>query len=331
MASKPSSRKQPSPQSTAEPTRNRERKNSKVATQLNITHPEKVLDRESGMTKLALAQYYVGVAERMLPHIVDRPLSVVRCPEGSGKPCFFQKHVGRGLPSGVESIPIPNRKTGEAEEFLTLSTVDGLIGMAQMGVLEIHPWGSRNETLDQPDRVIFDLDPDAAIGWSTLAATADELRRGLKKLGLVSFLKSTGGKGLHLVVPVEPEYEWPAVKQFAHQVVLEMEAAQPELYITKMSKAERKNRIFLDYLRNDREATSIAPFSPRARSGAPVAITLDWKELKSAAAPAFHVGDFAQWRARLNRDPWKEMTKTKQHLTEEMLRDTGALAGKKRR
>lgn len=316
---------------TSAPTRHREENNSKVAEQFNITHPEKVLDQESGVTKLALAEYYAAVAEHMLPHIADRPLSVVRCPEGSAKPCFFQKHVGRGLPHGVEAIPIPNRKTGEMEEFLTLNTVDGLVGMAQIGVLEIHPWGSRNETLEQPDRIILDLDPDAAIDWSTLAATAVELRKGLKKLGLISFLKSTGGKGLHVVVPVEPQYEWPTIKQFAHQLVLEMEAKQPELYITKMSKAERKNRIFLDYLRNDREATAIAPFSPRARSGAPVAMPLDWKELKSAGMPAFHVGDFEQWRSRLNGDPWRELTKTKQHLTKEMLPDTGALDRKKRR
>jgi len=318
-------------QSAPASTPNRERKNSTVASQFNITHPEKVLDEESGVTKLALAEYYAAVAKHMLPHIADRPLSVVRCPEGSGKPCFFQKHVGRGLPHGVESIPIPNRKTGKIEEFLTLNTAEGLVGMAQMGVLEIHPWGSHNKTLEQPDRIIIDLDPDAAIDWSTLAATAVDLRQRLKKLSLVSFLKSTGGKGLHVVVPVEPEFEWPRVKQFAHQLVLEMEAEQPRLYITKMSKAERKNRIFLDYLRNDREATAVAPFSPRARSGAPVAMPLDWQELKSAAAPAFHVADFAQWRSRLNRDPWKEMTKTKQHLTEEMLPDTGVSARKKRR
>jgi bifunctional non-homologous end joining protein LigD len=292
----------------------------KVPAQLNITHPEKILDQQSGMTKGALAEYYLGVAKHILPHIADRPLSVVRCPEGSGKACFFQKHVGRGLPPGVESIPVPNRKTGATEEFLTLRTAEGLVGLAQIGVLEIHPWGSHNETLEQPDRIVFDLDPDAAIDWPTLAASADELRARLKKLGLASFLKSTGGKGLHIVVPIEPEHEWPEVKQFSHQVVLKMEAEQPSLYITKASKAARKNRIFLDYLRNDREATSVAPFSPRARSGAPVAMPFEWKELKSTTAPVFRVADFAQWRSRLDRDPWKEMAKTRQHLTEEILR-----------
>ena len=293
------------------------------AMQLAITHPEKILDPESGLTKQALAEYYLAVAERMLPHIADRPLSVVRCPEGSGKPCFFQKHVGRGLPAGVNAVAVEDRKTGEKEEYLTLNSAEGLAGLAQMGVLEIHPWGSRNQSLDKPDRIVFDLDPDAAIAWRTLAESAETLRERLKKLHLESFVKSTGGKGLHVVVAIEPEHEWPTIKQFAHAVVLAMEAEKPELYITKMTKAARKNRIYLDYLRNDRGSTSIAPFSPRARSGAPVAITLDWKELRSETAPKFHVADFAGWMTRLKRDPWQAMTKKGQRLSAGALRAAG--------
>jgi bifunctional non-homologous end joining protein LigD len=281
---------------------------------LSITHPDKILDEESGMTKQALAEYYLAVAEVMLPHVADRPLSIVRCPEGSGKPCFYQKHVGRGLPKGVRSISIPNRKSGTREEFLTLNSAEGLVAMAQMGVLEIHPWGSRNGSLDKPDRIIFDLDPDASIKWETLAATAVELRGRLKKLGLLSFLKSTGGKGLHVVVPIEPKHDWATIKQFAHDVVLEMEAGKPDLYITKMTKAARTNRIYLDYLRNDWESTAVAPWSPRARSGAPVAMPLQWKELSSASAPAYHVMDFPQWKSRMRSDPWKAMNSTNQKM-----------------
>jgi bifunctional non-homologous end joining protein LigD len=293
---------------------------------LPITHPAKILDPESGMTKQALAEYYLAVAGQMVPHISERPLSVVRCPAGIGKPCFFQKHVGSGLPNGVESVSVPNRKTGKREEFLTLDSADGLLGLAQLGVLEIHPWGSKNDSLEQPDRIIFDLDPDGSIGWQTLAATARDLRTRLGKLGLISFLKHTGGKGLHVVVPVEPEHEWPTVKEFAHAVVLEMEKEQPELYVTKMTKTLRKNRIYLDYLRNDREATSIAPFSPRARPGAPVAMTLGWSELASQRAPSFHVTDLAQWRSRLSRDPWKDMIRTRQRLTADALKAVGVLS-----
>jgi bifunctional non-homologous end joining protein LigD len=263
----------------------------------------------------------------MLPHVANRPLSVVRCPEGSGKPCFFQKHVGRGLPRGVKSIAVPDRKTGEVEQYLTLDSAEGLLGMAQMGVLEIHPWGSCNESLDRPDRIVFDFDPDAAIGWETLAASTEKLRARLKKLHLESFLKSTGGNGLHLVVPIEPELDWAAVKQFAHALVLEMEAEDRSLYIAKMTKAARTNKIYLDYLRNDRGSTSIAPFSPRARRGAPVAMTLDWKELRASARPEFHVTDLAHWRPRLRRDPWKAMSATHQRLTPEILAAVQAGAG----
>jgi bifunctional non-homologous end joining protein LigD len=304
----------------------RQKVKQQSAAPLPITHPTKVLDPESGMTKQALAEYYLAVAGQMLPHISERPLSVVRCPGGIGKPCFFQKHVGSGLADGVESVSVPNRKTGKHEEFLTLDSADGLLGLAQMGVLEIHPWGSKNDSLEQPDRIIFDLDPDESIIWQTLAATARDLGTRLGKLGLTSFLKHTGGKGLHIVVPIEPELEWPTVKEFAHAVVLQMEKEQPELYVTKMTKTLRKNRIYLDYLRNDREATSIAPFSPRARPGAPVAITLSWSELASQSAPSFHVTDFAQWRSRLSRDPWKDMIRTRQRLTADALRAAGVLS-----
>ncbi len=293
-------------------------------TDLPITHPEKVLDAESGMTKQMLAEYYLAVAERMLPHVADRPLSVVRCPEGSGKTCFFQKHVGAGLPKGVNSVSVTNRKTGRKEDYLTLSSAEGLVGMAQMGVLEIHPWGSRNESLETPDRIVIDLDPDAAIDWQTLEASAREIESRLQKLGLKSFLKSTGGKGLHVVVPIQPEHEWPVVKQFAHNLVLSMEKENPKLYITKMTKAARTNRIYLDYLRNDREATSIAAFSPRARSGVPVAVTMDWNELKSDQRQQFHVWDFDKWKVRLRRDPWKGMETSKQRLTAGALDAAGA-------
>jgi bifunctional non-homologous end joining protein LigD len=298
--------------------------------QFSITHPDKVLDRASGMTKQVLAAYYFAVAERMLPHVADRPLSVVRCPEGSDKPCFFQKHVGRGLPKGVGSIAVPNRKTGKSEDYLTVDSAEGLVGLAQIGVLEVHTWGSRNEALDRPDRIVFDLDPDPAVPFSALAETARALRRRLGKFKLESFLKSTGGKGLHVVVPVKPEYTWETIKGFAHALVLEMEAEQPELYITRASKAERSKRIFLDYLRNDREATSIAPFSPRARSGIPVAMTLAWAELKDDRTPAFHVTDFPDWRPRLKRDPWKQMETLRQPLNSEAQRTADAAARRKR-
>lgn len=292
-------------------------------TTLPITHPDKVLDTESGMTKQMLAEYLVAVAEWMLPHIAKRPLSVVRCPEGSEKQCFFQKHVGAGLPEGVGSVAVPNRKTGAREQFLAVDSTDGLVGLAQMGVLEIHPWGSRNDALETPDRIIFDLDPDAAIDWPTLAASAEELRGRLKQFGLVSFLKHTGGKGLHVVVPIVPKHPWPAVKGFARAVAASMEELQPDLFVIKMTKAIRKNRIYIDYQRNEREATSIAAYSPRARKGAPVALPLHWNELKLKSAPLFHVANFAEWSSRLKSDPWKDTIGLRQTLTSDKFEAAG--------
>ena len=290
-------------------------------TQMNlaITRPGKILDEASGMTKQQLAEYYVEVAEHMLPQIADRPLSVLRCPDGVGKQAFFQKHVVGSLPSGVKTVSIPNKKTGKTEEFLTLNSADGLVGMAQLGVLEIHPWGSKNDAVDKPDRIIFDLDPDEAVAWQGVATAALELRSRLNQIKLTSFVKSTGGKGLHVVVPIVPERDWATIKQFAYALVARMEKENPSRYTTNMSKAVRRNRIYLDYLRNDRESTAIAVFSTRARPGVPVAVPLDWKELQTTARPAFHVSDFGEWKKRLRRDPWQEMLASRQRLTKEML------------
>ena len=281
---------------------------------VRLTHPEKVLDADSGMSKQMLADYYWAVAERMLPHIADRPMSLVRCPEGAGKPCFYQKHTSAMLPPGIGSVDVADKK-GKVEPYITLNTAEGLAGLAQMGVLEVHPWGSRNEDLERPDRLIFDLDPDEALAWRVVAKAAGEVRAALKKLGLESFLKTTGGKGLHVVVPVVPEMEWPEVKEFAHGVVLGMEKANPALYLTKMTKAARKGKIYLDYLRNERGATAVAPYSPRARAGCPVSMPLSWPELKLEERPVFRVAEFATWAGRLKTDPWKAMVGMKQRVT----------------
>ncbi|MEO6806000.1 MAG: DNA ligase D [Edaphobacter sp.] len=285
---------------------------------VRLTHPEKVMDVESRLTKQQLADYYWAIAPQMLPYIEARPMSLVRCPDGSGKSCFYQKHANHTLPAGVGSVDVAD-KEGKIEPYITLSTAEALAGLAQMGVLEVHPWGSRNDDLEHPDRIIIDLDPDPAISWNRLAESAAEVRKRLKKIGLESFLKSTGGKGLHVVVPFVAEYDWTAIKQFAHAFVLQMEKAEPTLYLTKMSKAARKGRIFLDYLRNERGATAVAAFSPRARPGAPVSLPLHWSELKLAARPVAHVADFAEWKMRLNRDPWKQFLSSRQRITAKML------------
>jgi bifunctional non-homologous end joining protein LigD len=281
---------------------------------LHLTHPDKVLDPASGLTKRQLADYYATVAEHMLPHIAGRPLSLVRCPEGSGKPCFFQKHVNAMLPKGIGSVDVPDKKTGKPEPYITLDNVEALVGLAQMGVLEVHPWGSRNVDLEHPDRLIFDLDPSETVPWPTLCAAAAEVRKRLKRAGLESFLKLTGGKGLHIVAPIEPTLTWAELKSAAHNFVLSMERENPSLYLTKMSKSARKDKIYLDYLRNERGATAVAPFSPRARPGAHVSLPLPWSALKEGQLPVFAVHDLADWKQRLRSDPWKAMLSIRQRL-----------------
>jgi bifunctional non-homologous end joining protein LigD len=286
---------------------------------IRLTHPEKVLDAETQLTKQQLADYYWAIASHMLPHVEGRPLSLVRCPEGSEKQCFYQKHVNHLMPPGVTAVDVPDKKTGKIEPYITLSNAEALAGLAQMGVLEVHPWGSRNEDLEHPDRIIIDLDPDPTVPWGRLAASAGEVRKELKKLGLESFLKSTGGKGLHVVVPIEPKHDWTVIKQLAHAFVLQMEKVQPDFYLTKMSKAARKEKIFLDYLRNERGATAVAAFSPRARAGAAVSLPLSWNDLKLPERPVVRVADFAEWRGRLSRDPWKLFFKTPQDISSKLL------------
>jgi bifunctional non-homologous end joining protein LigD len=281
---------------------------------IRLTYPDKILDPESNLTKQQLADYYWAVADYMLPHIADRPLSLVRCPEGSSKPCFFQKHVNHMLPPGVGGINVPNKKTGVSEPYITLNTPEALTGLAQIGVLEIHPWGSTNSDLEHPDRLIFDLDPDEFLPWSTLCSAAAEVRSRLKKAGLESFLKTTGGKGLHIVAPIVPELDWSQLKDLAHNFVLAMERDNTTLYLTKMTKSARVGKIYLDYLRNDRGATAVAPYSPRARSGAHVSLPLPWSALKLPERPVFTVHDFDHWRSRLRTDPWKQMLSLQQRI-----------------
>ena len=293
-------------------------KSQSAATNIRLTHPDKILDPGSHLTKRQLADFYLAIADRMLPHIVDRPLSLVRCPEGAGKPCFFQKHVNHTLPPGITGVDVPDKKTGVPEPYITITSANArpetLAGLAQMGVLEVHPWGSKNDDLEHPDRLIFDLDPDESLPWTTLCSAAADVRKRLKSAGLESFLKTTGGKGLHIVAPIKPKHDWPTIKEAAHNFVLAMERANPALYLTKMTKSARVGKIYLDYLRNERGATAVAPFSPRARVGCTVSLPLPWTALKLAERPVFRVADFDSWRDQLRSDPWKPLLTLKQSL-----------------
>ncbi|HEY0045039.1 MAG TPA: non-homologous end-joining DNA ligase [Allosphingosinicella sp.] len=278
---------------------------------VRLSNPDKILYPEQGITKSDLADYYVAVAERILPHVAYRPITMVRCPTGQGKKCFYQRHAGSGVPEQLGEIAVP----GFEEAYLYIKDTPGLIAMVQMGVLEMHPWAVTVEHPDRADRIIFDLDPDEGLGFGDVITAAREVRDRLQALGLTSFVKTTGGKGLHVVVPIEPTAEWPEVKRFAKGVSAQMAADSPGRYLTKISKAERAGRIFIDYLRNDPTSTAVAPYSTRSRLGAPVAMPLTWDQVKDGLDPCdYTIATVPALIAKQKSDPWAEISDVHQLL-----------------
>ncbi|MDB5337048.1 MAG: ATP-dependent ligase [Planctomycetaceae bacterium] len=281
---------------------------------VRLTHPDKLLYPEEKITKLELASYYRGIAQWILPHIKHRPLVLVRCPDGLGKESFYQKHPGIGTPDTFRQIPI--RESNKTENYVLIDDVGGLISLAQIGALEVHAWGSQEDKLERPDRLIFDLDPSPEVTWARVVESAREIRKFLDELGLASFVKTTGGKGLHLVVPIERRHDWDEAKAFCKAVADAIVAVAPQQYTSNMSKAARTNKIFLDYLRNGRGATAIVPFSPRARPGAPVSMPLAWDELSSEIrSDHFTIRNAMARLLKLPDDPWKELTAVRQSLS----------------
>jgi bifunctional non-homologous end joining protein LigD len=255
-----------------------------------ITHPDRVISETGHITKGELAAYYAGVARLLLPRIARRPISLLRCPSGIDGECFYQRNPGKGLGPDVEAFEY--RNNGKKYEYLYIEDEKGLLELIQMGVIEIHPWGARIDAIDYPDRLIFDLDPAPDVPFEAVKLAAQDLRQRLLQKGLESVLKCTGGKGLHVTVPLAGKDKWPVVKSFSASIAGEMVAAAPEAYVATMSKAKRMGKIFIDYFRNDYTATAIADYAVRARPGAPVAVPLEWKELKGLkAASQFTMND----------------------------------------
>jgi bifunctional non-homologous end joining protein LigD len=278
---------------------------------VRLSNPDKILYPEQGITKGQLADYYVAVADRMLPHAAHRPITMVRCPTGRGRKCFYQRHAGSGVLEQLKLVTVP----GFDDPYLYIEDVAGLVAMVQMGVLEMHPWGVTVEHIDRADRIVFDLDPDEGLGFGDVIRAAKEVRERLTALGLESFVKTTGGKGLHVVVPVEPTADWREVKSFARGVSKQMAADAPERYLTKISKAERAGRIFIDYLRNDPTSTAVAPYSTRSRAGAPVAMPLKWEQLKAGLDPCdYTLATVPALIRKQKSDPWAAMLEVRQRL-----------------
>jgi bifunctional non-homologous end joining protein LigD len=278
-----------------------------------LTNPDKVLYPEQGITKAELLDYYAAVADRMLPHVANRPLTLVRCPNGRDKPCFFQKHPGEGTPEGMRSIAI-REKEGKAP-YSVIDDALGLFGLVQLGALEIHTWGSRADDFEHADVLVFDLDPDPSIGFGPVIEAAKRLRELFDASKLESFVKTTGGKGLHVCVPIQPALEWDEVKAFTGEIAQALTREAPQKYLATVSKAQRKGKIFIDYLRNGRGATFIAPYSTRARENAPIAVPIEWDELTPKLDPlSFTVRTIEKRLTRLGRDPFERLATLRQPL-----------------
>lgn len=281
-----------------------------------ITNPDRILYPEQGVTKLELAEYMQRAAKLMLPHMANRLVSLVRCPQGRQKKCFFQRHAGSGLADGFNELSVTGTK--ERESYLYLTDTAGLVSAAQMGVLELHLWGSSIDDIERPDRLVFDLDPDPDLPFETVVEGACRLRAVLAALELESLPMLTGGKGIHVVTPIVRRHEWSTAKAFTRALAERLEADNPQRYVSKMTKSKRAGRIFVDYLRNDRAATAIAPYSPRARKGAPVAWPLSWRALHNATA-----GDEMTIKNAFKKrrsDPWKNYGTIRQSLKASALR-----------
>jgi len=311
----------PAPEETVLPGKKRGQREVEIDG-VRITSPDKVLFPEQGITKVELAAYYHRIADWILPHLADRPLTLVRCPEGRAKQCFYQKHVNDQFPRSIRRVDV-----GDDQPYGALDSVEGLISLVQVGVLELHIWGSHRDKIELPDYVVFDLDPDEGLDWERVVEGALTVRERLGDLGLQTFLKTTGGKGLHVVVPLARRGEWDEVKAFTKAFTEGIVAAEPHLYTSKLTKVRREGKIFIDYLRNGRGATSIAAYSTRARPGAPVSVPLFWEELESdVRANTFTVKNLAERLDGLPSDPWDGFAKVRQSITAAMKKAVGMKA-----
>ena len=254
------------------------------ASDVKISSRERIIFPEAKATKGDLADYYAALASVMLPHLARRPVSLVRCPQGRAKQCFFQKHDSGSFGPHVHHVPI-REKDGGVEDYLYVDDADGILACVQMGTIEFHGWGSHIDTLEQPDRMVFDLDPDEGLDFADVRKAAADLKRQLADIGLVSFAMLSGGKGVHVVVPLDPGHDWDAHKDFAKRFAEALALAEPDRFTATMSKAKRKGRIFIDYLRNQRGSTAVLPWSVRAREGAPVAAPIGWDALADTNSP----------------------------------------------
>ena len=320
MAAKRAAKKKPGP-AAVKVARKSARPGRIEVAGVSLSNPDKVLYEGQDITKLDLARYYEAIADAILPHIENRPLTLVRCPSGYGD-CFYQKHIDESAPASILRVELPE----DPEPYGAVNSLGGIVSLVQLGVLELHTWGARRDRIELPDRIVLDLDPDEGMPWSRVVEAAHAVREALRLLDLDCFIKTTGGKGLHVVVPFRRRYGWDEIKAFSRGVCQAVAASSPGKYTLNIAKAKRKNRILLDYLRNGRGATAVEAYSTRARAGAPVAMPIDWDDLaKDVRETHFNIRNVPGLLAKRKRDPWKDYAAVKQSITAAMMKRVGAL------
>ncbi len=284
---------------------------------VKISSPDRIVYPDMGISKLGVATYYAQIGRWMLPHIVGRPVSLLRCPGGVGQTCFFQKRAPQGLSESVERIELPT--TEGQRMFLVVHDLVGLLALVQFGVLEFHVSNARTDKFERPDRIVIDLDPDEQLPFSKTAEAALEIREWLAEAGLVSFLKTTGGKGLHIVIPIRRRHEWQETKRFSQKLGTLFEQRAPKKFTTNTSKQARRGRILLDTARNTRGATSVAVYSTRAKRNASVSVPISWTELDAIdSSGAMSLQAVIDRLVASNEDPWAALQEVEQSLTKQV-------------
>lgn len=286
---------------------------------VGISNPQRVIDKASGATKLALAEYYLAVADRLVPQLAGRPLSIVRAPEGVDGESFFQRHCGRLKMPHMRALP--KNLDPEHARLIQADNITAVIEAVQMGTVEFHTWNARSDRVERPDRVIFDLDPDPALPWSSMVEATELTLRLLDDLGLQAFLKTSGGRGMHVVVPLDRRHDWDLARQFARSVTERLAREAPELIVDKMGPQNRVGRIFVDYLRNQRGASTVAAYSVRARPGLAVSVPVEREELAQLErADRWNIGNLDERLRALRSDPWARYGAVHQGLTQALLK-----------
>lgn len=286
------------------------KKTAKVTIEgITLSHPDRVYWDDAGISKHELAEFYRNIWTWMHPHVIDRPISLLRCPRGINNPCFFQKHATAGI--AIEHLQLVREKN---DNIISIDDLAGLVALVQAGVLEVHTRGATVGDRERADRLVFDLDPGPGSSWKDVVTAAREVRDQLKAINLTSFVKTSGGKGLHVVLPIKPT-PWKQAGEFTRRLAAKMSADAPDRYTASAVKSKRIRRIFIDYQRNSREATTVAPYSTRARPGAPVSVPVSWSELGALkSAHQYSVSNLVARLKRLNKDPWAEMGRLRQQL-----------------